>query len=430
MRNIFGSTLSRFRLTVGTPMKGNVAFIVQSNAGILHTGMITSGTPAVVMIPGEHQVTDSNFGNRLKGIHVFSPEGGLLYVVAENFITFLNHGTYIAYPCLSLGENVEQYEYGVISFDDPADNLGSQFLLVGCSNDTVLTITPTQSLSLPMDIQRSSSTVNIDSGTASNEIILHQMQTLLVSSLDDLTGTIITSNKPLVVISGHECANIPLSATGCEPFAVQVLPITTWGTEFLLSPFFGRDGPQGFKAVSSKSNTSYVYRCSSDSRLAVQTRTVSFFSASYCHLQSTDPAFLVALSFGGSIDSKGDPSISIVSPVDQYVKTVDFVSLPTRDFPTNYISVTVEAKHFNPQNILLDGEEINCTWHMINDTKSNIVGYGCNKTINSDRSRPRKHNVTHSAEDGALSVIVYGFSSFPALGYSYLGGQILKITEG
>ena len=44
----------------------------------------------------------------------------------------------------------------------------------------------------------------------------------------------------------------------------------------------------------------------------------------------------------------------MISPIDQYVHEIDFISLPTNKFPSNYISVTVLAQHYDPSSILLD----------------------------------------------------------------------------
>lgn len=430
MRNIGGGRLANFRLTIGTAIDSSVSFVVENSAGTIHTGTVTSNAPVIVTIPNDQQITNSGIDNRHKGIHVYSTDGELLYVLVENFVSFINHGVYLAYPCFSLGPNINQYEYGVLSVDDPTDALSSLVLLVGCENGTTITITPTQSVALPMDIQGPSASVQVEPGTESHEITLNRMETLLVSSFDDLTGTNIKSNKPLTVISGHECANVPPFEAGCEPLAVQMPPIATWGTEFLLAPFAGRDGPQGFKAVSSKPNNSFVYTCDSGTRFAPETNVLSFFSASYCYLQSTNPIFLSELSFGGTIDERGDPSILIISPLDQYINSIDFVSLPINDFKTNYISVTVAADHYQPESILLDGESISCEWFEISDRDGNIVGYGCNKTISSNSRSPLRHTISHSAENGELSVQVYGFNAFPARGYAYLAGQVLEITEG
>ena len=426
MRNVGGGTLTNFRLTIGTTANGTVPFVVESNAGVIFTGTVMTDSPVVVSVPNDRQVINSDFSNREKGVRVYSTGGDPLYIVAENFVPFVNHGVYLAYPSLSFG--IDQYQYGVVSADDSSDTLNSQFLLVGCENDTSITITPTQPINLPMNLQQVSTAVSIQAGNPSHTFTLNRMQTLLVSSVDDLTGTKIISNKPLTVISGHECANIPLTEGGCEPFAVQVPPAATWGTQFLLAPFTGRDGPQAYKAISSSNNATIIYTCGSESSLTPENSILSFFSASYCYLQSTDPIFLTEFSFGGSIDNLGDPSISIISPLDQYIKAVDFVSLPRDDFDFNYISVTVAAEHFDIESILLDDVAIDCVWEDIMDSDANIVGHGCSKLISSCPDHPRKHTVSHSAENGMLSVLVYGFNSIPALGYAYLAGQVLGVA--
>jgi hypothetical protein len=426
MQNIGGSTFSEFRLIISTTANGTVPFVVESNAGVIFNGTVMADNPVMVIVPNDRQVLNSDFSNREKGIHVYSTGDDSLYIVVENFLTTLNHGVYLAYPSLSLG--VDQYQYGVVSAGDISGFLNSQFLFVGCENDTTITITPTQPITLPMDLQQTSTTVTIQPGIPSHTITLNRMQTLLVLSVNDLTGTKILSNKPLTVISGHECASIPLTEAGCEPFAVQVPPAATWGTQFLLAPFTGRNGPHAFKAISSSDNTTIAYTCGSESRLSLETSVFSFFSASYCYLQSTDPIFLTELSFGGTLDNRGDPSISIVSPLDQYIKSIDFVSLPANTFSSNYISVTVAAEHFAPESILLDDDVISCEWEDILDSDSNVVGHGCATSISSCLDHPRNHMVSHSAENGTLSVLVYGFESLPALGYAYLAGQVLEIA--
>ena len=429
MQNLNGFTFGTLQLTIGTPSAIGVPFEVVNGVEVIDDGTVTTNNPVTVNVHSDLQVFNGDFSNRHKGIHIRSTNGEPLYVVAENSLSFVNHGAFMAYPCFSLGEDVDEYMYGVVSVDDVTDALDSQVLLVGCEDDTVITITPSQSISLPMDSQMVSESVAVEPDALSHEIILHRMQTLLISSVDDLTGTTIASNKPLTVISGHECANVPLSEAGCEPFAVQVPPIATWGTRFLLAPFVGRSGPHGFKAVSS-SDTSFVYTCNSESRFAPETRVLDFFTDSYCFLQSSDPIFVTELSFGGTIDDMGDPAIAMVSPIDQYVQTVDFVSLSSSNFPSSYISVTVAAEHHDPDSVLLDGQAIQCNWEEITDNEDNIVGYGCSKTITSAPNGPTKHTVTHSAEGGLLSVLVYGFNSFPNLGYSYLTGQVVEVSEG
>ena len=71
--------------------------------------------------------------------------------------------------------------------------------------NTTITIVPTQMIEVPEDPQNPSNPTTIINAGNTYTITLHLMQTLLIGAVDDLTGTQIVSNKPLTVISGHEC---------------------------------------------------------------------------------------------------------------------------------------------------------------------------------------------------------------------------------
>ena len=431
MRNLGGGAFTSLRLVIGTTAE-SADYVVETSAGeMIQMGMVSSGTPVVVEIPShlELQITQSNFENREKGIHVYTTGDETIFVIGENFIHPLNYGTFLAYPCITVAGDAS-YEYYVVSTDDPTDFLHSQFLLVGCEDDTTITVTPSQSVTIPQDPQTSMTTsVTVEANTMSDEFTLNQLQTLLVSSVDDLTGTKIVSNKPLTVISGHECANVPSSESGCEPLALHVPPLATWGTKFLLAPFAGRTGVQNFKAISAEA-ASIIYTCGTTSRGAQGVTTLEINTDEYCYVESSQPLLLVQLSTGGSIDSKGDPAVAMISPIDQYVSEIAFFSLPTSNFPSNYISVTVSAEHYDAESIMLDEAAIDCEWQEIRNDEEEIVGYGCSKEVTSGANNPTQHSVTHTGANGLLSVLVYGFSAFPGRGYAFLAGQKIAVTDG
>ena len=428
MRDIGGQSFSNMKVIVSTPST-NANFVVESSSKVIHSGTVNVNSPVVVDIPSEMQVIDSDFENREKGIHVYSTGDQSISLLAETYVNFVNYGVFLVYPCLVF-EIDSKYEYGIVSVDDPSNIILSEFLLVGCDNNTNITIIPSQAVKLPVNLQIASSLITIDRDMTSHHIILHQMQTILITSFDDLTGTKIISNKPVTVISGHVCANIPASEAGCEPISVQIPPTFTWGTKFLVAPFTGRASAQVFKAVSSDKNTSFTYKCGSKPTISFSRASViEFNSDTLCYVTSTKPAFVVQFSIGGSLDSNmGDPAIAIVPPIDQHVPDISFVTLPTNEFPSTFISVTVTADNYAPNSILLDGAILACTWQSINSSSDEIVGYGCSMPVTSGKSTRMQHNVSHIA-DGLLSVLVYGFSSFPAQGYAYLAGQYLTITD-
>jgi hypothetical protein len=412
---------------VGTS-EASAQFKVETSDGLIHDGSVTSSTPVVINIGNNYQVTDDRFDNRGKGLRVYSTGADSIYVLANNFVTFINFGTYLAYPCLMF-ENNSPYEYVILSVKSSVGL--SQFLLVGCAGDTKINIVPTQNISIPQDPQSSQSTATtVESGSMSPQFTMHKLQTLLVSSTRDLTGTKIISNKPLTVISGHECANVPSTASGCEPLAVQMPPTFTWGTEFFLTPFVGRRGLQAFKAVTSQNDTLFSLSCGTTSNETREDIAFQITTDQNCYLETSEPVLVTQLSFGGSLDRMGDPAIALVSPIDQYIHEIDFISFPTRVFSGNFISITVSAEHYNPDKILLDGTKVNCEWQEIyNDAvRRSVVGYGCNTTVSSGFTSHTRHIVTHSDQDGLISVLAYGFSRFPAQGYAYLSGQELKVS--
>ena len=86
------------------------------------------------------------------------------------------------------------------------------------------------------------------------------------------------------------------------------------------------------------------------------------------------------------------------------------------DFPNSFITITVLAEHFEAAQIQLDGNPLNCTWNDIHNTLSDdIVGYGCTLSVLAGA-----HVVSHLDDNGVLSVVAYGWSNGPDLGYAYL----------
>ncbi len=437
MQNFNAISFGSLRLTIGTTFI-NVAFVVEYGDGVIQTGTVSTNSPAVIEIPSNFQVSDSSFENREKGVHVFAMDESTIFVIVENFVSPYNHGVFLAYPCLTF-ETDDGYEYFVISTEG-SETLHSQFLLIGCEDNTDISITPSQMVSLPDNLQSDTgASVEVEVDSTQN-LTINQLQTLLISSSSDLTGTRIFSNKPLTVISGHECATVLLSpgVTGsCEPFAVQVPPTITWGTRFLLGNFGGRNDlyfESIYKIVTSEM-ASVLIRCGrlNDTLGITLIPHTSFsfatLSSRYCSIQSSHPILVVQKAANAGDGGRGDPAIALISPVDQYVNEVSFFALPWETFFTNFITVTVQAEYYSPTSILFDGETIDCEWtEIFNATGTLPIGYGCDLLISTspDNSTHTLHTVSHESENGRISVLVYGFND--ESGYAYLAGQ--EITLG
>ena len=433
MQNLGGSIFNELKLIVGTPVS-SAQFIVETANAEIQSGTVTSESPVTVDIPFllDLQVINFDGENRHKGIRIYSQTDEPIFVLGATSVAFFNYGTFLAYPC-PLELDLGTFEYLIMSVETV--HLYSQFLLVGCSNDTLITIVPSQDVEIPADTQNPASSVSIIQKGTEHTITLHQLNTLLIfSDTGDLSGTRIVSNKPLTVIGGHECANVPLNSHDCEPIAVQIPPVATWGTSFLVAGYAGRTTTDlQFSIVPSEQNTTMDVSCGDWKRSVPQTPQYAVPSGTvtpFCLFEFSKPVFFAQLASGGSIDNLGDPAISIISPTDQYINNIEFIVLSKLDFPTSYISIMVPAEHYDPTSILLDGTMLNCEWMAINNRSNDIVGYGCNVTMPAQSSTtPTQHTLSHSDPSGRISATVYGFRDFPAQGYAYLTGQKLEITN-
>jgi hypothetical protein len=210
---------------------------------------------------------------------------------------------------------------------------------------------------------------------------------------------------------------------------VHALPTVNWGQEFLLAPFSDYKLPQNYTLVSSQDigTTTVAYRCDDQRRASTliskagESTLLTWPRNSHCSLVSSRPIFVV---HHRAFTGRGD-YVTIISPTTRYVNNVMFTSLGSRVH--NFIVITVPAEHFDPTQILLDGNQLSCSWIALPSiTSEGALGYGCTVCITHG-----VHVVSHSGENGVISVVVHGFRSHR--GYAYLAGINLDIdteTEG
>ena len=201
------------QLIIGT-FASNASYSVETAAGVIQTGIVHFNSPATVTFNTTAiLVAGSEYTHREKGIRVRASGAEPIFV----FVTTINiagFGDYLAFPCQSF--EIENYEYYAVSVTSTSLGFRSQVVLVACEDDTEVTITPTETVNLPNDAQDpDSSLIDVLAGD-NHTVTINQMQTLLLSTMGaDLTGSKIVSNKPLTVVSGHECGNVPESFRFC-----------------------------------------------------------------------------------------------------------------------------------------------------------------------------------------------------------------------
>ena len=400
--------------------------MVETKAGIVFNGTTTATNPVTVNLNANLQVGSSDYTDRLKGIHVFATGESSIFILVTMEYDRTGYADYLIHPNMEFAGQ-KSYEYVAISTAYPDlsfPDRTSQMLLIGNTDATTISIAPIFPISLPEDAQDSSSPVQLGS---THNVTINRLQTLLiVQPINSITGAKIVSNKPLTVLSGHSCAQFPSDQNFCEPVFVHVPPTFTWGREFFLAAFAGRTSTNFYSLVTAEDSTTISLCDQSEFMLPVAGGNTirSLPSGSYCFLTSSKPIFVVQYGAGHNTDSVGDPVMTIVSPISGHVGRKRFITLSSSDFSISFISVTVQAEHFDQSEILLDGEQLSCTWQQIHNTTSDeVIGYGCSASVTEG-----VHNVVHSGDNGVLSVLAYGWNNNPMWGYAYLTGIHLAVA--
>lgn len=343
---------------------------------------------------------------------------------------------FLALPCHSILEAANRvYEYFAVTFTPVMDQGNmhySEILVVACSDNTQVTMTPTESVTVPSNLSDTSTTVDMIVLSPGQEytFTLNEQETFLVINDNaDLTGTRLVSNKPLTVTSGNDCTRIPANIQACEYLVEQIPPTAVWGQRFILVPFAGRTTGQQYKVVSSEDDTVVVRLCSlSQSTISTSLQTAGNYftfdsdSSEYCSIISTRPVFVVQVSFGNEFNSegKGDPMMVTVPPMDEYLQSMTFRSLPDVGIYKHYVSVMVPNEFFIPNEIIYDRLATpQCNWGPVR-TESGILGWGCSFEI----TKNDVHSLRHTNPNGKLSVMVYGFKEGSNVfrAYGYLAG--------
>ena len=344
----------------------------------------------------------------------------LLKSIAVIAIGYLNSSpmTHIAHPYFE--QLTTAYTYYGVSADALAYAVVfSQVLLVSCRDNTTVTITPTQNISIPQNPQLSDSIyLNISAGD-SQMVTLHEMQSLLIINSFDLTGTKIVSNHPLTVISGHDCANVPSEYHYCDSISTQIPPTVNWGNSFLLPPLTSRTNGQRYKIIASERNTIAEIKCGTNlTEIIVLSNDGDIHqfdtnSNEYCTVLTSTPSYMAEYGFGHEYlnDSYGDPLLMTISPLDQYIHSVTFSSFVT--IPKNYFSILVPNDQYFNQTFLYNGFKLTPTWTTIYYPNGSIAGYGYSTQFSGAVT------ISHSNHNGSIFVAVYGFvESGSAYGYA------------
>ena len=423
----------RIYLLVTTRDSGYIHFSVASSS-FFYVGGVSNGSFSTIELPETLELQDEN--DRSKGIRIRSTDRNKkisAYVLkAGQFLS----GGYLALPSKPF-TGVNQYVYYVTSYLwDNRVNLNpySGVVVVGCYGNTQITITPSQSISIPSDLQPLNTSQSSVLPGQSYNVTLNAFQTYDFDSALDLTGTKIVANKPISVFGYHECADIPMGVGFCDYLVEQFPPTITWGRFFHLSSLNSRTASVKYRMIGMSSSTSTKILCTVQGQSLPEVTTQSYLLSvsgeayefeirqnRFCSLQANKPILVVQYSPGYSIDRTGDPFMLNIPPVEQYSNNYTLRADPSF---SNHMTITVGVPYFNPERIFVDQDTITSSrWTPVYCSSSVVCGYGTMFSVTSGT-----HYVYHSEPHAKIGALLYGFEYHTA--YGYPGGMELDWITG
>lgn len=416
-----------------TQDSGYVHFSVASSS-FFYVGGVSNGSFNAIELPQTLELQDEN--DRNKGIRIRSTDRNKrisAYVLKEG--QYLSGG-YLALPSKQVS-GVEHYVYYIASYLwDNRVNLDpySGVVIVGCYSNTQITITPSQTITIPSDLQSSDNLRSFISPGESYNVTLNELQTYDFDSPLDLTGTKLTSNKPISVFGYHECADVPMGTAFCDYIVEQFPPTINWGRFFHLSSLNQRTASIRYKVIGMKPSTSATLMCTIQGQFLPEATTQNFYLSGpghihefeigqnrFCSLQASKPVLLLQYSPGYSIDRTGDPFMMNTVPVEQYSNNY---TISADSSFSNHMTITVGVSHFNAERIFVDRETIaSRDWTPIYCSSTVVCGYGTMFSVTAGT-----HYVYHSDSHAKINVLVYGFEYHTA--YGYPGGMELNWISG
>ncbi len=194
---------------------------------------------------------------------------------------------------------------------------------------------------------------------------------------NDLTGSVITSDKPIAVFVSSSCYQVPYNWQACDHVEEMLFPFETWGKNFVAVPSAplrlnngtipaANQKPDHFKIVAGASTELVLTPANAATQLAGSACTSGSLSAGTCQLAggrfiqftATQPFTVTATNpiavaqffpgqgpivggSSGSPVSQGDPSMLLLPPVEQWRSR--YTVLASTGLEDNYLGLAIDG---------------------------------------------------------------------------------------
>jgi len=350
------------------------------------------GTVAVVL----------NDGNRVQTANAVTAQGIRLRTVnsqREFSVIGLNQASattdaYLGIPIDVLGTSYRALCHKAVG------GRPSQLLIAGVEDGTSITITTS--------VNAGGFTKNVP-----RTIALNKLQTFLIQAtagVDDLTGSLVTSTKPVAVFGGAQCGNVPDGNTfACDHMVEMMIPTETYGVDFFVVPLAPRQAGDTTRVVAHESGTEVRI----NGNLVTTLAGGAYYeftspSTSATRIQTSKGTMVGQYSKGSTADGvTSDPFEMIVPPIAQYGSNYFFSTPAANPIPfSNWVNLIIPD--VNKNGLSLDGVPISPNWKPLAGTAYVWAQYQVSIGA---------HRIFHSSPLIPFGLFSYGWASFDSYGY-------------
>lgn len=354
---------------------------------------VPAGGVVYVRVPTTARVLTDD-GIEKRGVRVTADAGisvhGLLFDGGGSF------SSYLALPANMLGSSYMVLGYEVTT----ASTDRARIAVIATANATTVTVTPA--------ITVGDKTAGVPYSVALDAGEVYQLGTAVTAA--DLTGTTVTSDKPVAVVSSSRCARIPVNTNFCDLIMEQLLPVDTWGTAFVTVPTLGRLNGDRIRVLAASDDTEVTINGTE-----VQLQRGEFHEQIVdepAYITSDRPVLLAQYGHSAKYDGPagiGDPFMMLVPPVQQYLTAYTVATPEISVMIDHFIRIVVPVGA--EESVTLDGVPLAATFVPIGSS-----GYAATQ-IEID---PGAYVV---AADEPISVVQYGWAGVG--GYGFPAGMAL-----
>lgn len=218
---------------------------------------------------------------------------------------------------------------------EPVSSWNSQLAVSAIEDNTTVSITFKMKQSLPLFIGGEV----FNNGDVFN-ISLNRFQTYQIEHVTDLTGTLVESSTPIAVFSGNNCNKLE-NIGACDHLIEQLPPTDSVDNIYIVPPNMDdRDTVIRITAIES-TNITYMIGRLTQTRFLYQFDSFDTKIASnqVCFIKSESPILVTAFGLGSNTPPLGDPSMTIVPGINQYLDYYKIVVPLGYDY--NYVSIMI-----------------------------------------------------------------------------------------